>query len=140
MTALRLSLCFLLAIGVATAGQTFWPATVSPRTSAVTTDRAPVTVGLKFYADVPGSVTAVRFYKGKQNKGTHIGNLWSNTGVKLAEVTFSGESNSGWQQANFSSPVNITANTTYVISYTAPAGAYALDQYYPWSAIAASPL
>src|SRR5581483_6681009 len=41
-------------------------------------------------------------------------------------ATFSGESASGWQQVLFSSPVAITANTTYVASYFAPNGHYAV--------------
>ncbi len=45
----------------------------------------------------------IRFYKGVANTGTHMGALWSSTGAKLANVTFSGETASGWQQANFSS-------------------------------------
>ena len=35
----------------------------------------------------------------------------------LATATFSGESASGWQQVTFSSPVAVTAGTTYVASY-----------------------
>ena len=45
----------------------------------------------------------------------------------LATATFSGESASGWQQVMFSSPVTIAANTTYVASYFAPNGSYAVD-------------
>ena len=37
-----------------------------------------------------------------------------------ATVTFTGETASGWQQATFATPVAITANTTYVVSYYAP--------------------
>jgi hypothetical protein len=66
--------------------------------------------------------------------------LWSGTGTKLAEVTFSGETASGWQQANFSSPVTIAPNTTYVISYLAPNGYYADDQSYSWSTLNAARL
>src|SRR5260370_20187597 len=121
-------------------GQTsFWTKSVVPATLE-TNDTASVTLGLKFNSDVPGSVTGIRFYKGLDNKGTHIGNVWSSTGTKLAEVTFSGETGSGWQQATFSSPVSIAGNTTYVISYVAPQGRYADDQYYAWSTLAATPL
>jgi hypothetical protein len=37
---------------------------------------------------------------------------------------------SGWQEAYFSAPVAISANTTYVISYYAPVGRYADDANY----------
>src|SRR5207253_4276381 len=33
-------------------------------------------------------------------------------------------------QVSFSSPVSIAANTTYVVSYYAPAGGYAIDSAY----------
>jgi hypothetical protein len=72
-------------------------------------------------------VTGVRFYKGAGNSGTHVGNLWSSSGTLLATATFSGESASGWQQVSFSAPVTIAANTTYVVSYFAPNGHYAVD-------------
>ena len=101
---------------------------------------ASVTLGVKFYSDVPGFITGVRFYKGSHNTGTHVGALWASSGTKLASVTFSGETASGWQQANFSTPISIGANTTYVISYLAPRGYYACDQNYSWSAVSATPL
>jgi hypothetical protein len=141
MTIYRLVVTIFLAICAEAMGQTsFWPNSTNPGTPEVTNDTASVTLGLRFYSDVPGSVTAVRFYKGAHNTGTHVGNLWSSTGTKLASVTFSGETASGWQQANFSSPVSIAANTSYVISYVAPGGYYAADQYYSWSSLTAGPL
>ena len=45
------------------------------------------------------------------------------TGTLLAQANFSGESASGWQQVKFTTPVAITANTTYVAGYLAPRGA-----------------
>ena len=85
---------------------------------------------MKFKADVNGSITGIRFYKGTGNTGTHIGNLWTTSGTKLATVTFGNETASGWQQALFTSPVAITAGTVYVASYLAPAGHYAADNNY----------
>ena len=41
-----------------------------------------------------------------------------------AQATLPGKSGSGWQQVNFSSPVAIAANTTYVASYFDPQGHY----------------
>nr|WP_241983279.1 DUF4082 domain-containing protein [Cryobacterium tagatosivorans] len=79
---------------------------------------------MKFRSSVAGSVTGIRFYKGSQNTGAHTGHLWSSTGTLLATVTFTGETASGWQQATLSAPVSISANTTYVVSYFAPAGRY----------------
>src|SRR5207302_8669396 len=89
---------------------TIWPSTASPVTPAAN-DSAAVEVGVKFKSDVGGTITGIRFYKGPGNTGTHVGTLWSSTGTKLASATFSGETASGWQQVNFSTPVTITANT-----------------------------
>jgi hypothetical protein len=87
-------------------------------------DPSAVTLGVKFTSDTAGSINGVRFYKATTNTGTHAGTLWSSTGTQLATATFTGESASGWQQVNFSTPVAITAGTTYVASYFAPSGHY----------------
>lgn len=88
-------------------------------------DYRAVEVGLKFRSAVAGQVTGVRFYKGSDNSGIHVGRLSISSGQLLAQAAFSNESATGWQQVNFSSPVSIQASTTYVISYYAPTGRYA---------------
>jgi hypothetical protein len=93
-------------------------------------DTTPVELGIKFRADVPGSITGLRFYKASANGGTHIGHLWSSSGALLASATFSNETASGWQQVIFSTPVQISANTTYIASYYAPSGHYSADTNY----------
>ncbi len=101
-----------------------WASTVVPPAPIDDGDPSSVELGTKFRADTNGFITGVRFYKGSLNTGNHVGNLWTTTGTLLASVTFSGETASGWQQANFSSAVPITANTTYIVSYHAPNGHY----------------
>ena len=59
---------------------------------------------------------------------------------KLASVTFAGESPSGWQEATFATPVSVSANTTYVVSYYAPAGHYSVSENYFTSATTRGPL
>src|SRR5205823_1813950 len=86
-----------------------------------------VEVGVKFRSDVAGAVTGIRFYKTVTNTGTHVGNLWSNTGQLLATATFTNETGSGWQQVTFANPVFISANTTYIASYHTTAGHYSDD-------------
>lgn len=117
-----------------------WSSSAVPGTPDVDNDSAAVTLGITFYSDVPGSVTGVRFYKGTSNIGPHVGALYSNTGTQLASVTFSEETESGWQQANFPAPVGISAHTPYVISYITEVGNYANDQNYEWSSVNAAPL
>ncbi|WP_297626896.1 DUF4082 domain-containing protein [Nocardioides sp.] len=106
-----------------------------PKTPAVD-DASSAELGLRFIAGGDGFATGVRFYKGTGNTGTHVGSLWSSSGAKLATVTFSGETASGWQQASFASPVALAAGQTYVVSYTVPNGHYPVQSY----AFAASPL
>jgi methionine-rich copper-binding protein CopC len=105
---------------------TIWPNSAEPATASAPDDAA-IEVGVKFRASQDGFITGIRFYKGSANTGVHVGSLWSATGAPLATVTFSGESASGWQQAAFSAPVPIVADTTYVASYHAPAGRYAVN-------------
>ena len=86
-------------------------------------------------------MTGVRFYKGAGNTGSHIGSLWSSTGTLLGRVTFTGETATGWQQASFAAPIVITPGTTYVVSYFAPNGHYAVElDYFALSGFARTPL
>jgi PKD repeat protein len=104
----------------------------SATTPAILADPDPsaIELGVKFRTDVDGFITAIRFYKDTTNTGPHVGRLWTSTGTLLASVTFTGETASGWQQATFPSPVPVTANTTYVASYHAPAGHFSADAAY----------
>jgi hypothetical protein len=124
-------------IGTRTAGVTItvncpcsiWGNSVEP-TNTTSRDASAAELGVKFRSARAGTITGVRFYKGAGNTGTHIGNLWDTAGHRLATATFSGETASGWQQVTFPSPVTVTANTTYIASYYAPAGHYAYDLHY----------
>ena len=90
-------------------------------------DAGSVEVGVKFQADMDGQITGIRFYKGSQNGGTHIGNLWTGNGQLLGTATFTNETASGWQQVDFPVPITISANVTYVASYHTEVGYYAQD-------------
>jgi Ca2+-binding RTX toxin-like protein len=91
----------------------------SSQTPAVLSDPDPaqVNLGVKFVASEVGSIAGLKYYRGTGDSGTHIGSLWSSTGQLLATATFAAETASGWQTVNFSSPVAIAPNTTYVASY-----------------------
>jgi hypothetical protein len=112
----------------------------TPTGAADSTDTSSVNLGLQFRASSSGFVAGVRFYKYSDNTGSHIGSLWSSTGTLLASGTFSGESASGWQELDFSTPVAITANTTYVVSYHTDAGHYAFTPSGLSSAVTNGPL
>lgn len=90
-------------------------------------DTSAVTLGVRFTPSSDGKITGVSFYKGPNNTGTHVGALWSTAGAKLASGTFGGESASGWQTLTFSTPVTVTAGTSYVASYRTTVGAYSVD-------------
>jgi hypothetical protein len=92
-------------------------------------DGSAVELGLRFSPTETGYVSGVRFYKSAANTGSHVGSLWTAAGQRLASVTFSGETATGWQKADFAAPVPVTAGTTYVVSYTAPQGHYAAEKY-----------
>lgn len=97
--------------------------------SVTVNDSNPVELGVKFTADADGLITGLRFYKGLQNAGPHIADLWSSDGTLLASATFTDETASGWQQVNFATPVSVTAGTTYVASYHT-SGNYSADSNY----------
>ncbi len=102
---------------------TIWPSTTVPPVADAGSD-SPVELGVSFKSDTNGYINGIRFFKSSANTGTHVGNLWSSTGVLLASAIFTGETASGWQQVNFAKPVAITANTVYVASYHTTIGHY----------------
>ena len=106
-----------------------WNADVSP-TTVDSGDGSSVEVGMKFTSSTFGTVNGIRFYKAAANTGTHVGSLWTSSGTLLASATFANETASGWQQVNFSQPVAISPNTTYIVGYFAPNGHYSDDEYY----------
>lgn len=118
---------------------TIWNSTARPEET--TGDNGyPVELGVKFKAASDGKITGIRFYKGPNDSGTHIGNLWTSTGQLLARATFTNETASGWQQVNFATPVAITANTTYTASYFTSKGGFAYNFYYFTQDITNGPL
>src|SRR5258706_4204655 len=139
--ALLLSLAVVLACSAnAAAQQTIWPGTTVPA-SLDSGPSGPVELGVSFKADTSGTISAMRFYKSAANTGLHIGHLWSHSGALVATVTFSGETGSGWQQANFSTPVAITANTVYVVSYQSANGHWSVNwNYFATSGVKNPPL
>ena len=118
---------------------TIWPSSTVPAIPDVGPD-GPIELGVRFKSDVAGSIDGIRFYKAAANTGTHVGNLWTTNGNLLATVTFTNETASGWQQATFSSPVAIAANTQYIASYHASGGHYSEDDGYFYTSFDAPPL
>lgn len=95
-------------------------------------DAGAVELGVQFRPAVDGTVSGVRFYKGTGNTGTHSGSVWSGTGTRLVTKTFTGETSTGWQTVTFTTPLAVTAGSTYTASYFAPRGHYAVNNPYTW--------
>jgi len=119
---------------------TIWPDSATPAVPVVT-DPTALELGVRFRSEIDGVITGVRFYKGgTANSGPHTGSLWTNSGSLLANVAFTNETASGWQQASFGTPVPITANTTYVVSYFTQSGNYSITRPYFTAEVANAPL
>ncbi|RGA00212.1 DUF4082 domain-containing protein [Microbispora triticiradicis] len=116
-----------------------WSDSVTPD-QASRNDPQAVVLGVKFQAAVDGVVTGIKFYKGSQNTGTHTGSLWTSDGQKLATVTFTNETATGWQRMDFPNPVAISSGTTYIASYHTTSGFYAMNRPYFASAYTNGPL
>ena len=76
------------------------------------------TFGTVFTSSANGQVHGIRWYFPDFLPNDHVVGLlysWTDngTGTELARITFT-NTQSGWNQATFASPVNITANTKYV--------------------------
>jgi hypothetical protein len=112
----------------------------APSGASDAADTSAVSLGVQFRAGSDGMITGVRFYKESDNTGTHTGSLWAADGTLLATGTFASESGSGWQELDFSTPVPVTAGTTYVASYHTDAGHYAITPNGLGSAVANGPL
>jgi hypothetical protein len=99
-------------------GQPIWPADVTVG-AEVQGEGYTGEFGVKFGSTVSGVVTAIRFYKGENNTGTHSGSIWYQ-GALLGTVTFADETASGWQQQALTTPVHINSDmvsNTLVASY-----------------------
>ncbi|WP_406636679.1 DUF4082 domain-containing protein [Pseudarthrobacter quantipunctorum] len=105
-----------------------------------TSSTGPYELGVRFATDVPGVITAVRFYKGSANTGLHPVRLWSNSGTLLGSANAGSETSSGWQQVDIPGGVRVQANTAYVASYSAPVGRFSQDVNYFTSTAGSAPL
>jgi hypothetical protein len=103
-------------------------------------DGQAIELGVKFRSSIAGYATGVRFYKTPGNDGTHIGELYSSSGARLAQATFTDETDSGWQTVSFSRPVAITPGITYVAAYFSSAGNYTYTDSYFGTAETNGPL
>ncbi|WP_448631446.1 DUF4082 domain-containing protein [Cellulomonas soli] len=108
--------------------QSIWTTTAASKASVDLADASSVELGTAFTATADGVVSGVKFWKTADNKGTHVGSLWTSAGARLSKATFVNETTSGWQTVKFATPVKVTKGASYVASYLAPRGKYAYTQ------------
>jgi endonuclease/exonuclease/phosphatase family metal-dependent hydrolase len=95
--------------------------------TAVQADTRAVEVGARFRSNVPGTISALRFYRGTGNANGYVARLWTHSGTLLAQATVRDGRIPGWQEVTLPSPVPISAGTTYVVSYYTSNGQFARD-------------
>ena len=93
----------------------------------VQADTKAVEVGVRFRSNVAGTIDALRFYRGTGNASGYVARLWTLTGTLLAQVSVRDGRIPGWQEGTLSTPVSLTAGTTYVVSYYSSNGQFARD-------------
>ena len=90
-----------------------------------------VTLGVKFWSLEPGRISGIRFYRAAVSPQGYVVQLYSADGTLLGSATLAQESGPlpGWQEADFASPISISANTTYIAAYYCAIGQGARDAY-----------
>jgi hypothetical protein len=74
--------------------------------------------GVEFSSVIDGQITHIRFWKASGEPNGHVGHIWNAaTGVELASVQFVNETASGWQEAQLTNPLPITAGARYRVTY-----------------------
>ena len=99
------------------AAASIWNSSATPTSTDSSTQA--VNVGVQFVPSTSGYITGIEFYKATTNTGTHTGSLWSSSGTLLATGTFTNETASGWQTLTFTTPIAVTAGTTYLCRISA---------------------
>ena len=111
------------------AGFSLWNRAATPARAADSEAKA-VELGVRFQTAIDGEISSIYFYKGAGNDGPHSAKLWTTTGQMLVSATFGSETAQGWQKVDLDRPLYVSAGETYVASYHAPKGHYAIDEGY----------
>jgi Domain of unknown function (DUF4082)/Bacterial Ig domain/Fibronectin type III domain len=111
-------------------GFSLWPLTATPAILNHLNESPSAELGVRFRSDRAGWIKALRFYKGANNTGLHVGRLWANNGTLLATATFANETAAGWQEVQLPTPISIAADTLYVASYHLDSGYFSKDASY----------
>jgi hypothetical protein len=92
-------------------------------------DALAVTLGVKFWSSQSGTISGIRFYRAVPNPLGYVASLYTANGTLLGQAWIAQESGPvpGWQEADFASPISISANTTYIAAYYSSMGQGAWD-------------
>lgn len=105
------------------------PNSISP-TIPMNLDTQSVELGMKFASNVPGKISAIRFYRTVPINSGYIIHLWDEQGNLLGNgVSIEGQQPTpGWQTIQLYPPVAIEAGKTYIASYYANGGNYPVNE------------
>ncbi|WP_010205779.1 DUF4082 domain-containing protein [Salinibacterium sp. PAMC 21357] len=95
---------------------------------AVDADRSSVELGLKFSPENDGEVTALQYFQSRAASGVTSATLWTSSGKKLASITFPASTKEGWRTISLEDPVTLSSGSSYVVSYQASNGGYAVTE------------
>jgi Domain of unknown function (DUF4082) len=80
---------------------------------------SPYELGTRFWADVPGQITAVRLYTSAAENGNHTVRIWQSSIGTMVAGPYSWNIPSGtqgWQSFTLPTSVAISANTDYIVA------------------------
>lgn len=98
---------------------------LNPAVGAVSNTRG-AEVGMTFRSSQSGKVTAIRFYRAVDSYKGFTAKLYDANGNRMTSVSVaSGQKVPGWIVAKLATPVAISANANYTVSYYSPNGRHA---------------
>ncbi len=101
---------------------TIWDDTAQPANPS-NANNSLLRLGVKVRANRDGVIEGLHYFNADAAATLHTARLWNSAGMLLGSQTFTNEPTVGWQYIYFTTPVSVTANTTYVMSYDTT-GAY----------------
>jgi hypothetical protein len=118
----------LLALPVAAQAPVTIFATAKPIHS-IDPDTNAVTLGVKFFSTVGGTISGIRFYRAHANANGYIVKLFTTGGALLASARTAKDTCAlpCWEQVGFAAPISISPRTTYIAAYYTSNGRYAAD-------------
>ncbi len=108
----------------------------TPVVSAASGDGSSVELGTAFTPSTDGRITAIRFFKGTGNAGTHVGSLWTASAGPARPGHVHERECSGLADGHPVVSGAVKEGNTYVVSYLAPQGRYAYTSGFfaaPWT-------